>query len=165
MVSRWLYTFIFIKELVMDIMQLHYIGLITTCIRNANFCIGSSWNRETNCTIFAVLLGNFWFENKFENIAKNELDFFYIVNEYLWQVHLKYKRLVNYKIGLCLVLTNNSFIFISDDFIDSYTLLRWCQRVLNTGKHSNVNIVDFTSSWKSGLALCALLNTFRPDLM
>ncbi|CAE1256746.1 unnamed protein product [Acanthosepion pharaonis] len=53
----------------------------------------------------------------------------------------------------------------NDDFIDSYTLLRWCQRVLNTGKHSNVNIVDFTSSWKSGLALCALLNTFRPDLI
>lgn len=53
----------------------------------------------------------------------------------------------------------------NDDFIDSYTLLRWCQRVLNTGKHSNVNIVDFTSSWKSGLALCALLNTFRPDLV
>eukprot|EP00106_Octopus_bimaculoides_P005041 XP_014772483.1 PREDICTED: protein-methionine sulfoxide oxidase MICAL3-like isoform X3 [Octopus bimaculoides] len=53
----------------------------------------------------------------------------------------------------------------NDDFIDSYTLLRWCQRVLNTGRHQSVNIIDFTSSWKSGLALCALIHTFRPDLI
>ncbi|BFZ09664.1 hypothetical protein BsWGS_12701 [Bradybaena similaris] len=49
--------------------------------------------------------------------------------------------------------------------IDSYSLLRWCQRVLNTGKYRDVHVVDFTSSWRSGLALCALIHSFRPELI
>ncbi|GFN80911.1 [F-actin]-methionine sulfoxide oxidase mical3 [Plakobranchus ocellatus] len=49
--------------------------------------------------------------------------------------------------------------------IDSYTLLRWCQRVLNTGKYRDVHVVDLTSSWRSGLALCALIHSFRPELI
>ncbi|KAK0053519.1 protein-methionine sulfoxide oxidase MICAL2-like isoform X1 [Biomphalaria pfeifferi] len=53
----------------------------------------------------------------------------------------------------------------ADLTIDSYTLLRWCQRVLNTGKYRDVHIVDFTSSWRSGLALCALIHSFRPELI
>ncbi|XP_059153847.1 protein-methionine sulfoxide oxidase mical3a-like isoform X1 [Physella acuta] len=52
-----------------------------------------------------------------------------------------------------------------DSSIDSYTLLRWCQKVLNTGKYRDVHIVDFTSSWRSGLALCALIHSFRPDMI
>ncbi|GFS17477.1 [F-actin]-methionine sulfoxide oxidase MICAL2 [Elysia marginata] len=48
---------------------------------------------------------------------------------------------------------------------DSYTLLRWCQRVLNTGKYRDVHVVDLTSSWRSGLALCALIHSFRPELI
>lgn len=49
--------------------------------------------------------------------------------------------------------------------IDSYTLLRWCQRVLNTGKYRDVHVVDLTCSWRSGLALCALIHSFRPELI
>ncbi|XP_012938607.1 protein-methionine sulfoxide oxidase mical3b [Aplysia californica] len=49
--------------------------------------------------------------------------------------------------------------------IDSYSLLRWCQRVLNTGKYRDVHVVDFTSSWRSGLALCALIHSFQPSII
>ncbi|XP_066439653.1 F-actin-monooxygenase MICAL2 isoform X2 [Eleutherodactylus coqui] len=42
-------------------------------------------------------------------------------------------------------------------------LLTWCQK--QTEGYRNVNVTDLTSSWKSGLALCALLHHFRPDLI
>ncbi|XP_078340922.1 uncharacterized protein LOC111104401 isoform X4 [Crassostrea virginica] len=51
-----------------------------------------------------------------------------------------------------------------EDCIDSYTLLHWCQRVLNN-KFRNVHIIDLTTSWRSGLALCALIHTFKPSLI
>ncbi|XP_041351912.1 F-actin-monooxygenase MICAL3-like isoform X2 [Gigantopelta aegis] len=54
---------------------------------------------------------------------------------------------------------------INDSNIDSYTILRWCQKVLNTDQYRNVHIVDFTSSWRSGLAFCALIHAFRPSLI
>ncbi|XP_062601308.1 protein-methionine sulfoxide oxidase mical3a-like [Saccostrea cucullata] len=52
----------------------------------------------------------------------------------------------------------------SEELIDSYTLLHWCQRVLNN-KFRNVHIIDLTTSWRSGLALCALIHTFKPSLI
>ncbi|XP_056015343.1 protein-methionine sulfoxide oxidase mical3b-like isoform X5 [Ostrea edulis] len=52
----------------------------------------------------------------------------------------------------------------SEECIDSYTLLHWCQRVLNN-KFRNVHIIDLTTSWRSGLALCALIHTFKPSLI
>lgn len=45
----------------------------------------------------------------------------------------------------------------------SSKLLNWCQR--QTGGYRNVNVIDLTMSWKSGLALCALIDRYRPDLM
>ncbi|XP_051890577.1 protein-methionine sulfoxide oxidase mical3a-like isoform X3 [Pristis pectinata] len=42
-------------------------------------------------------------------------------------------------------------------------LLNWFQ-VLTEG-YKNVKVVDLTASWKSGLALCALIHHFRPDLI
>ncbi|KAM9555943.1 F-actin-monooxygenase MICAL2 isoform 2-T2 [Guaruba guarouba] len=42
-------------------------------------------------------------------------------------------------------------------------LLTWCQK--QTEGYHNVNVTDLTTSWKSGLALCAIIHRFRPDLI
>uniref|UniRef100_A0A665V260 F-actin monooxygenase n=1 Tax=Echeneis naucrates TaxID=173247 RepID=A0A665V260_ECHNA len=42
-------------------------------------------------------------------------------------------------------------------------LLTWCQK--QTEGYRNVMITDLTSSWKSGMALCALIHRFNPQLI
>lgn len=42
-------------------------------------------------------------------------------------------------------------------------LLTWCQK--QTEGYRNVVITDLTTSWKSGIALCALIHRFKPQLM
>ncbi|KAM3919648.1 F-actin-monooxygenase MICAL2 isoform 1-T2 [Leptodactylus fuscus] len=42
-------------------------------------------------------------------------------------------------------------------------LLTWCQK--QTEGYRNVNVTNLTSSWKSGLALCAIIHRFRPELI
>ncbi|XP_037993060.1 F-actin-monooxygenase MICAL2 isoform X5 [Motacilla alba alba] len=42
-------------------------------------------------------------------------------------------------------------------------LLTWCQK--QTEGYRNVDVTDLSTSWKSGLALCAIIHRFRPDLI
>ncbi|KAJ5078493.1 spectrin beta chain [Anaeramoeba ignava] len=42
-------------------------------------------------------------------------------------------------------------------------LLLWCQK--QTHEYKNVNVTDFTSSWKDGLALAAILNQNEPSMV
>ncbi|XP_067352608.1 F-actin-monooxygenase MICAL2 isoform X8 [Channa argus] len=42
-------------------------------------------------------------------------------------------------------------------------LLTWCQK--QTEGYKNVTITDLTSSWQSGIALCALIHKFKPQLI
>ncbi|KAM9847599.1 EH domain-binding protein 1 [Aulostomus maculatus] len=45
----------------------------------------------------------------------------------------------------------------------SQSLLAWCREV--TKNYRGVKITNFTTSWRNGLAFCALLHHFRPDVI
>ena len=45
----------------------------------------------------------------------------------------------------------------------SSDLLNWAQQV--TSQHKAIKITNFTTSWRNGMAFCAIIHHFRPDLM
>lgn len=45
----------------------------------------------------------------------------------------------------------------------SKDLLEWCQEV--TQGYSGVRIINMTTSWRNGMAFCAIIHRFRPELM
>ena len=55
------------------------------------------------------------------------------------------------------------FVF-TESFRDSHQLIKWFQRQLE-GYRSVVKVTDLLTSWRSGLALCALIHKYRPELM
>uniref|UniRef100_A0A3B3Q9I5 F-actin monooxygenase n=1 Tax=Paramormyrops kingsleyae TaxID=1676925 RepID=A0A3B3Q9I5_9TELE len=69
--------------------------------------------------------------------------------------------------GLTPKLTRNEYgqleNILEDSIARSSKLLSWCQR--QTQGYRNVSVTDLTTSWKSGLALCAIIHRYRPDLI
>ncbi|XP_077957028.1 protein-methionine sulfoxide oxidase mical3b isoform X2 [Gasterosteus aculeatus] len=53
--------------------------------------------------------------------------------------------------------------FEQSSFSESNKLLIWCQE--HTRGYRGVAVSDLTTSWKNGLALCALIHRYRPDLI
>lgn len=53
--------------------------------------------------------------------------------------------------------------FIAESEVRPGRLLTWCQK--QTQGYRGVNITDLTSSWRNGLAVCALIHRQRPELM
>ena len=53
---------------------------------------------------------------------------------------------------------------VSEWMRDQHYLLKWFQRQLEPYR-SRIKVLDMTSSWRNGVALCALIHHYRPELM
>jgi actinin alpha len=73
----------------------------------------------------------------------------------------------NRKLTLGLVWSIINKFIIEDISVEEATardaLLIWAKK--NTQGYADVNVTNFTTSWSTGLAFCALINKFRPNLL
>ncbi|XP_060759338.1 protein-methionine sulfoxide oxidase mical3b isoform X2 [Neoarius graeffei] len=66
-------------------------------------------------------------------------------------------------LGVVMGPSPTSRLVHQDSTARSSKLLSWCQE--QTQDYQSVCVTDLTTSWRSGLALCALLHRYRPDLI
>ncbi|KAH0792888.1 putative alpha-actinin [Histomonas meleagridis] len=108
-------------------------------------------------------------KNKYHKIENVNMAIQYIKDKGIKLTNIQADDIVDKNLKLTLGLTwscINKFQ-IEDISVEEATardaLLIWCKK--NTQGYDGVNITNFTTSWSSGLAFCALINHFRPELL
>lgn len=59
--------------------------------------------------------------------------------------------------------SSSSLLLLQGLVNSSQSLLQWCQDI--TSGYQGVKVTNFSTSWRNGLAFCAILHHFHPDKM